>query len=330
MGNDLAKVPQTQKAELMASAVRPGQIIEMIQHVHSIVKEAMTEGIESDYAVIPGTKKKTLLKPGAEKLLMGFGLAGVAHPPQINDLPNGHREVIVETEIRNLRSGEVHAVGIGSCSTMEKKYRYRPGPVEFTGQPVPQEYWTERKIELIGGPGHSTAKNPDTGQWEIVIKGAEVENPDPADQWNTVLKMASKRSMIDGVLRATASSSMFTQDMEDLAEGTEKTAGKKAPIKPPTEKPGQPATPATGAGAGTVTGAVEAIQIRKCNNGNDKFNIKVNGKVYGTFDTAISTEATQAKETGQQVTIEYGTNDKGYLEIKSLTIFQGREPGQEG
>ena len=42
------------------------------------------------------------------------------------------------------------------------------------------------------------------------------ENPDPWDQANTIAKMAEKRAFVDGVLRATASSALFTQDLEDL------------------------------------------------------------------------------------------------------------------
>jgi hypothetical protein len=40
----------------------------------------------------------------------------------------------------------------------------------------------------------------------------------PADYYNTVLKMAKKRSQADAVLTATGASDIFTQDLEDLAE----------------------------------------------------------------------------------------------------------------
>ena len=46
--------------------------------------------------------------------------------------------------------------------------------------------------------------------------GARVENEDLADTWNTVLKIARKRAMVDAVKTATAASDIFTQDVEDM------------------------------------------------------------------------------------------------------------------
>ncbi len=42
-----------------------------------------------------------------------------------------------------------------------------------------------------------------------------VENPDLADVWNTVRKMAEKRAMVAAVLVGTGCSSIFTQDLEE-------------------------------------------------------------------------------------------------------------------
>jgi hypothetical protein len=43
------------------------------------------------------------------------------------------------------------------------------------------------------------------------------ENPDIADLYNTVLKMAKKRAFVDATITATAASDFFTQDVEDFA-----------------------------------------------------------------------------------------------------------------
>ena len=43
-------------------------------------------------------------------------------------------------------------------------------------------------------------------------------NPNPVDVYNTVLKMAKKRSQADAVLTATGASDIFTQDVEDLVD----------------------------------------------------------------------------------------------------------------
>ena len=43
-----------------------------------------------------------------------------------------------------------------------------------------------------------------------------IENEDIADVYNTVLKMAKKRALVDATLTATAASDIFTQDVEDF------------------------------------------------------------------------------------------------------------------
>jgi hypothetical protein len=47
-------------------------------------------------------------------------------------------------------------------------------------------------------------------------RGEKGENEDPADCYNTVLKMAKKRAYVDAMLTATAASDIFTQDIEEM------------------------------------------------------------------------------------------------------------------
>jgi hypothetical protein len=49
----------------------------------------------------------------------------------------------------------------------------------------------------------------------------KVANDQLADTYNTVLKMAKKRSHVDAVLTATAAGDIFTQDVEDTAPPSE-------------------------------------------------------------------------------------------------------------
>jgi len=127
---------------------------------------------------------------------------------------------------------------VGSCSSMESKYRFQTGPKESTGKAVPKEYWDVRKSDppkaqsLLGGKGFGTMKN-DSGQWVISIQGEKVENTNPADQFNTVLKMAKKRAHVDAVLTVTAASDIFTQDIEDFVDSNPKqTNGIIVDVKP--------------------------------------------------------------------------------------------------
>ena len=73
--------------------------------------------------------------------------------------------------------------------------------------------------------------------------GDRTANLDLPDQWNTVLKMGNKRSLIAAVLNVSATSDVFTQDLEDLQEPEkpEKPAPpKSAPSRPESEKEQRP------------------------------------------------------------------------------------------
>ena len=48
------------------------------------------------------------------------------------------------------------------------------------------------------------------------MDSTQQENPDIADTYNTVLKMACKRALVAAVLNTLAVSDLFTQDVEDL------------------------------------------------------------------------------------------------------------------
>ena len=183
--------------------------------VQRVMREVMRE--EEHYGTIPGTKKPSLYKSGAEKLGLTFRLSPT-YEVRKTDMPGGHREYEVVCTLTHIPTGQVFGQGVGACSTMEAKYRYRTGNVEFTGRPVPQEYWDNRDNKLLGGSGFSAKKNPDTGKWEIVRQGERVEHDNPADHYNTVLKMAKKRGHIDATLTATAASDIFSQDIEDLEQ----------------------------------------------------------------------------------------------------------------
>lgn len=182
--------------------------------VTEIKKEIMKENIH--YGLVPGCgKKPTLLKNGAELLCMSFGLSPESSI-QINELGEGHREYIVTTTLRN-QNGFVVASSAGSCCTKESKYRYRGNELIATGKPVPKNYWVEKNNSILGSG--CVAKKDENGNWMIFKKGDnKKENEDIADVYNTVLKMAVKRSLVASVLLATGGSCEFTQDIEDYTE----------------------------------------------------------------------------------------------------------------
>ena len=252
----MENVPEVVAPPLDAKAIR-----ENINLIQSVMAEAMQgptkenpEGVH--YGIIPGTKKPTLLKPGAEKLSLVFRLRPIMESGRdvvTTDLGGGHKEVTVYCHIFNASGSEL-ATGIGSCSTMESKYRYRGGQRTATGEEVPKDYWNLKKDgkldeaqKLIGGRGFGVMKAD--GKWLVCEMGEKMENPDIADTYNTVLKMAKKRAYVDGILSATAASDIFTQDLEDVAPPANvvNTTATAAPAKAPLPASPQATAPAPAA-----------------------------------------------------------------------------------
>jgi hypothetical protein len=213
----------------------PKDVSAQINAIQHLMRENMTEN--EHWGVIPGCgNKPALLKPGAEKLGLMFRLAGKYETQEIN-LPNSHLDVKVKCGLYHIVTGAFWGEGLGSCSTMESKYRYRSGVGESTGVKVPKEYWDLRRtdpakaMEIIG-KGYTTKKGED-GLWYIVEKIDRVENPDIADTYNTVRKIAKKRAFVDAMLSATAASDIFTQDIDEMfgQQETQAQKDKKEAIK---------------------------------------------------------------------------------------------------
>lgn len=209
------------EADLSAGALSAQQIIGQITLIQQIMDAAMKK--DHHYGTIPGCgEKPALFKPGAEKLCLTFHLSPTYDVTEEKG-EHGHREYRVTCTLTARMSGVVVGEGLGSCSTMESKYRYRGSAAEETDQPVPRNYWDVRKEnpakaqELIGGKGFTAKKIEGKGWMICKSTGERLENPDLADQYNTVLKMAKKRALVDAVLTATAASDIFAQDLEDLA-----------------------------------------------------------------------------------------------------------------
>lgn len=182
-----------------------------VDQIKQLMKTVLKENMH--YGIIPGCgNKPTLLQPGAQKLAVMFRLTVEILSQDIVSEGNGHKTFTTKTRV--FYNGETIADGIGVCTTLEGKYRYRS---ENTGKPVPPEYWDSRDSELLGGSTFFPRKIDVKGkkQWIIFQR---VEHDNPADYWNTCAKMSYKRAYISCVIAATGSSDIFTQDIEDMPE----------------------------------------------------------------------------------------------------------------
>jgi hypothetical protein len=186
---------------------------QQVDKIQQLMKDIMREG--EHYGKIPGTDKPTLLKAGAEKLDFTFRLLP-RYKITRNELPNNHREYEIVCELYH-QSGTFAGEGVGNCSTMETKYRYRNiADFEDTGEPIPADS-KERKQEYRK-LGFGMKKINGQWAWVKYKDSARQENPDIADTYNTVLKMAKKRALVDATITACAASDIFTQDIGDPEE----------------------------------------------------------------------------------------------------------------
>lgn len=195
---------------------------ERLDELQEFINEAMVEGV--DYGLIPGTAKKSLWKPGAEKLLEIYGY--VARPwvvarvedwvPKTFNTPFFHFEVYVE--VTSKRTGNAVSFGMGSCNSKEDRYRWRD---------------QKRKCPKCQAETIFKSKNERGGWYCFTKKGGcgenfkagdpaienqklgRVENEDIFSLVNTILKMAEKRAIIDAAIRATRSSGMLEAGDDD-------------------------------------------------------------------------------------------------------------------
>jgi hypothetical protein len=193
--------------EMIVQDVRPAEIMKLtaaqvkadVQLIQEVLRSVMVEGVH--YGTIPGTPKPTLYKPGAEKIMATFRLAG---EPIIEDLSTADEiRYRVSLRLTHQVTSLTVGYGVGECSSSETKYKWiRPvcdAEYDETPEDRKRAKWTKRKD---GAPYQN--------------KQIRAERTDVA---NTILKMAKKRALVDATLTCTAASDIFDQDLEDLPEG---------------------------------------------------------------------------------------------------------------
>jgi hypothetical protein len=309
MENAIAKYDMTQ------DAMTPATVVNQVQLIQHVMEKVMKDG--EHYGIIPGCgKKPSLLKGGAEKLSLTFRLAP-SYDVTEKELGNGHREYYVKCTLTHIPTDKVFGQGVGACSTMEGKYRFRTGEVEFTDKEVPKAYWTDRDQNLIGGKGFSTKKN-DAGKWMIVRAGEKVEHDNPADYYNTVLKMAKKRAHVDAVLTATAASDIFTQDVEDMPEVMPPVTVKPVDVTPAPEPPIDTDQPQ----ANIVFTALKDISSKTGETKGKKWTLYTitteTGDTYGTFDSSVADLANSFISSGELARITFEKTARGNKQIVEL------------
>lgn len=154
--------------------------------ISKTIKAALVNGIDNDYAVIPGTGKPSLLQPGARKICLLFGLVP-----------------FYEVQYQNADYDKVFTVTMtGTKKLTGEKYTKT---TESLGT-------FNYVIRCILKDSNNRIISTGIGQCTNKEKG----KTDMAE--NSVLKLAKKRALIDAVLGIADMSSAFTQDLEDKLE----------------------------------------------------------------------------------------------------------------
>lgn len=198
-------------------ALTVDELKQRLEFVQQIMGTVMKEG--QDYGKVPGCGDKPgLFQPGAQKLGMTFQLTDEVKSEKVVDHPNFHREYSFVVSVKS-SSGRTWD-GVGTCSTMEAKYRYKSASL---------------KCPLCGKETVFKSKKPGEGWYCWSKKGGcsaqfapnaesiksqspgRVEHDNPPDFWNTVRKMAFKRGFVHAMINATNTSELWSQDLEDIA-----------------------------------------------------------------------------------------------------------------
>jgi hypothetical protein len=167
-----------------------------INLMQDVMRSTMIDG--THYGTIPGTKTKSLYKPGAEKLMATFRLAC---DPIVEDLSQGGEvHYRIKVEVRS-SSGTLLGAGIGECSSQEDKYAWRAAVCKEEFDATPEN---RKRVKFA--------------KWNGKVEQKQQVRTNPADVANTILKMAKKRGLVDAILTVTAASDIFTQDIEDLPD----------------------------------------------------------------------------------------------------------------
>lgn len=220
-----------------------------LKALQTFVAEVMVEGLDHDYGQIPGTNKKTLLKPGAEKLCEIYGLVARYDVTRHEDWDKPL--FIYHVTCRLYRGDRCVGEASASSNSKESKYAGRWVPEAEVPNDVDLDrlrsktamrwvFGSELRDRGISHEGLQTQERTSNRNGKKYnVFGLEetvyfAPNPEIFDAVNTLERMACKRALVGAVISVTRSADIFAPDMEDVAENA-KAAGKPSPEIPEAE-----------------------------------------------------------------------------------------------
>lgn len=192
---------------------RLAQLKEGSARVKRIQKEYMT--IDEDYGLIPGTPKPTLFKAGAEKLAQLYGLAARIESQFISGDNTSTPPLMYDSQcFLHIGSfaGPIVAVGHGTANSWERRYRRDTKVCPRCKEPKIIKSKFRPGWYCLACKSNFSKDDPEITEQSESATGDTVG---AFDLGVTLMKMAEKRSFVDAVLRATATSGLFTQDVAE-------------------------------------------------------------------------------------------------------------------
>lgn len=180
-----------------------------VKTLQSTLKGILVDG--HDYGKIPGCgDKPTLLKPGAEKILMALGITSSYELIEHTENFEGKGFFAYTVKCLLFKNSSKITEGLGHANSKEKKWAYESVYEKDLPEGTDKSLLRKKAIK--------TSKGETFYKYEI--------DADVNSKANTILKMAKKRAQIDAVLTVASLSEIFTQDFDDLE-----------PIEEPTTQP---------------------------------------------------------------------------------------------
>jgi hypothetical protein len=174
-GPDLSVMPEHGTTTL--DRLDPQALQAEARAIREVQKSVLVEG--TDYGIIPGTKKPSLYKAGAEVLLKWARL--------------GYKLTVIETD----RDPAGMKYGVTYRCTIHRL--------------------DAPDVVIAEGDGYCGYDEAGRDAHTITYQDSGKTREVPKEPWNTIVAMAVKRAMVSATRGATGTSGIFTQDVEDPA-----------------------------------------------------------------------------------------------------------------
>jgi hypothetical protein len=167
------------------------QTMQKINQFQQLVKNTLKEGY--DYGIIPGTgNKPTLLKPGAEKILMLLGLTSEYEIVKaVEDYKKGFFDYTVKCML--YKNGMKITEGVGKANTREKKYiKQDPFSIANTVLKI-----AKKRAQIDATLTVAALSEIFTQDLDEDIEGTPVEEKASSNQINYIHKLLKDKNISD-------------------------------------------------------------------------------------------------------------------------------------